>query len=53
MSYSYNQRKKNLKAYQKALHEATASTFYFEIDGQKKTFKQMENGSWKTVDFKG
>jgi hypothetical protein len=47
MSYSYNQRSKNLNHFKKSKNQRL---FFFEIDGVKKTFRNI-NGNWKTVNY--
>jgi hypothetical protein len=44
MSYSYNQRQKNIKTFK------ADPTMYLVVDDKKKTFRQI-NGSWKFVDY--
>jgi len=47
MSYSHNQRKKNIK---KVVKNGMFGASYVVIDGIKKTFK-MVNGKWKLTDY--
>ena len=47
MSYSHEQRKKNIKRFKKDLNP---ELFYILVNGVKKTFKQI-NGKWKLVNY--